>query len=204
MRAITTFPIRDHNQESCMPANEGLAYISLPRCGSKLARSLASPSTNSLLILWLHCPSCVNDVTRNLFAVKWPGGRRQNQKQAEPEFFLLSDVGLVKGELLSLLTYTCMRVGKSRPPSVTEISSQIATGCSCFWQEVRALRQLHKSNLFANWCTNEWFRVAYSFDLCLCFDYWAYTALLINFMVKFSDFGLIRSLLVANYWGHMN
>ena len=34
-----------------MPANEGLAYISLPRCGSKLARSSASPSTNSLLSL---------------------------------------------------------------------------------------------------------------------------------------------------------
>ena len=28
-----------------MPGNEGLAYISLPRCGSKLARSSASPST---------------------------------------------------------------------------------------------------------------------------------------------------------------
>ena len=37
-----------------MPAKEVLAYISLPRCGSKLARSSASPSTNSLLIPWLH------------------------------------------------------------------------------------------------------------------------------------------------------
>ena len=33
-----------------MPANEGLAYISLPRCGSKLARSSAIQCTNSLLI----------------------------------------------------------------------------------------------------------------------------------------------------------
>ena len=47
---------RDHNQQSCMPANEGLAYISLPSCASKLARSSASRSTNSLLIPWLHCP----------------------------------------------------------------------------------------------------------------------------------------------------
>ena len=50
----------------------------------------------------------------------------------QPEIFPLSDVGLVKGEILALLTCTCMRVGKSCPPSVTEISSQIATGCSCF------------------------------------------------------------------------
>ena len=41
-------------------------------------------------------------------------------------------VGLVKGEILALLTCTCMRVGKCRPRSVTEISSQIATGCSWF------------------------------------------------------------------------
>jgi len=47
-----------------MPAKKGLAYISLPRRGSKLARSSASPSTNSLLIPWLHCPSCTNHVTR--------------------------------------------------------------------------------------------------------------------------------------------
>ena len=135
MRATTTLPIRDHNQESCMPAKEGLAYISLPCCGSKLARSSASPSTNSLLIPWLHCPSCANHVTRMYlchFTVKWPAGRRQNRKQAEPEFFPLSDVGLVKGEILALLTCTCMQVGKSRPPSVNEIWSQIATGCSCF------------------------------------------------------------------------
>ena len=71
--------------------------------------------------------------------VKWPAGRRQNRKQAEPEFFPLSAVGLVKVEILALLTCTCMRVGKSRPPSVTEIWSQIANGCSCFSQEVRAL-----------------------------------------------------------------
>ena len=42
MRTTTTLPIRDHNLESCMPAKEGLAYISLPRCGSKLPRSSAS------------------------------------------------------------------------------------------------------------------------------------------------------------------
>ena len=94
-----------------MPVNEGLAYISLLRCASKLARSSATPSTNSL---------------------KWPAGRRQNRKLAEPEFFQLSDAGLVKGEILALLSCTCMRVGKSRPPSVTEIWSQIATGCSSF------------------------------------------------------------------------
>ena len=41
---------RDHNQQSCMPANEGLGYISLASCASKLARSSASRSTNSLLI----------------------------------------------------------------------------------------------------------------------------------------------------------
>ena len=34
--------------------------------------------------------------------MKWPTGRRQNRKQAEPEFFPLSDVGLVKGEILAL------------------------------------------------------------------------------------------------------
>ena len=50
-----------------------------------------------------------------------PAGRRQNKKQAEPEFFPLSDVGLVKGEILALLTCTCiaMLVGKSRPPIVS-------------------------------------------------------------------------------------
>ena len=36
-----------------MPANEGLAYISLSRCASKQARSSATPSTNSLLIACL-------------------------------------------------------------------------------------------------------------------------------------------------------
>ena len=79
--------------------------------------------------------------------------------------FPLSDVGLVKGEILALLTCTCMRVGTwVRPPSVTEIWSQIATGCSCFWQEVRALQPLHKSNLFANWCTKSINRVPYHDD----------------------------------------
>ena len=96
--------------------------------------------------------------------MKWPAGRRQNRKQVEPEFFPLSDVGLVKGEILALLTCTCMRVGKSCPPSITEISSQIATGCSCFLQEVRALQPLHKSNLFANWCTKSTNRVPYNDD----------------------------------------
>ena len=54
----------------------------------------------------------------------WAGGG-QNRKQAEPEFFYLSEVDLVKGEILALLTCTCIRVGKSRPPNVTEISSGI-------------------------------------------------------------------------------
>ena len=60
-----------------------------------------------------------------------------------------------------LLTCTCIRVGKSHPPNVTEISSLIATGCSCFWQEVRALRPLNKSNSFANWCTKSINRIIY-------------------------------------------
>ena len=54
--------------------------------------------------------------------LKWPAGG-QNQKQAEVDFFHLSEVDLVKGEILALLTCTCIRVGKSRPPNVTEISS---------------------------------------------------------------------------------
>ena len=43
-----------------MPANMSLAYISLPHCGSKLARSSASQSTNSLLIPWVHCRESYN------------------------------------------------------------------------------------------------------------------------------------------------
>ena len=93
--------------------------------------------------------------------MKWLAGRRQNRKQVEPEFFQLSDVGIVKGEILALLTCTCMGVGKSHQPSITEISSQIATGCSC---EVRALQPLHKSNLFANWRTKSTNRVPYHDD----------------------------------------
>ena len=64
-----------------MPANEGLAYISLPRCGSKLARSSASPSTNSLLIPWLHCPSesCDKNVIMPL------SGEMAGWNKAKPE-----------------------------------------------------------------------------------------------------------------------
>ena len=40
-----------------------------------------------------------------------------NQKQAQPESFLMSDVGLVKGEILALVICICMRVGKGRPPT---------------------------------------------------------------------------------------
>ena len=69
MRDYYTSYTRDHNQQSCIPANEGLAYISLASCASKLARSSASRSTNSLLIPWLHCPftreSCDKNVTRD-------------------------------------------------------------------------------------------------------------------------------------------
>ena len=64
--------------------------------------------------------------------VEMAAGRGQNRKQANAEFFHLSEVGFVKGEILALLTCTCVRVGKSRPPNITEISSLIATGCSCF------------------------------------------------------------------------
>jgi len=81
MRTTTTLPIRDHNQESCMPAKEGLAYISLPR-GSKLARSSASPSTNSLLIPWLHCPSCVNHDKNVIMPLR---GEMAGWKKAKPE-----------------------------------------------------------------------------------------------------------------------
>ena len=150
-----------------MPANEGLAYISLSRCASKQARSSAIPSTNSLLIAWLHCPimreSCDKNVIMPLRG-EMAGWEKAKRKQAEPEFFPLSDAGLVKGEILGLLSCTCMRVGKSRPPSFTEISSQIATGCRYFWQEVRALQPLHKWNLFANWCTKSTNRVPYHDD----------------------------------------
>ena len=58
--------IRDHNQQSCMPANEGLAFISLASCGSKLATSSASRSTNSLLIPWLHCPFTRKSCDKNV------------------------------------------------------------------------------------------------------------------------------------------
>ena len=56
----------DHNQQTCMPANEGLAYISLPSCASKLARSSASRSTNSLLVPWLHCPFMRESCDKNV------------------------------------------------------------------------------------------------------------------------------------------
>ena len=64
--------------------------------------------------------------------MKWPTERRQNWKQAQPEFSQLSDVSLVNGEVLALLTCTCIRVGKSRPLNIIEISLLLATGCSCF------------------------------------------------------------------------
>ena len=93
-----------HNQESCMPPNEGLAYISLPCCGSKLARSSAIPSTNSLLIPWLHCPSCKSCDKNVIMPLR---GEMAGWKKAKPEAswagtFPLSDVGLVKGEILAL------------------------------------------------------------------------------------------------------
>ena len=69
---------------------------------------------------------------KNVIAATWPAGRRQNRKQIQPEFFQLSDTDLFKGEISALLTCTCMRVGKSGSLNVVEISSQIATGCSCF------------------------------------------------------------------------
>ena len=81
------------------------------------------------------------------------GQLEENWKQAQPEFFQLSDVGFVKGEILALLTCTCMQVGKSHPLNITEISSLIETGCSCSRQEVRAFRPLHKPNSVANSCT---------------------------------------------------
>ena len=61
--------------------------------------------------------------------LKWPAGGGQNWKQAKADFFYLSEKDLVKGEML---TCTCIRVGKSRPPNVTEVLSLIVTGWSCF------------------------------------------------------------------------
>ena len=46
-------------------------------------------------------------------------GWKRTKLEAEAEFFHLSEVGLVKGEILALLTCTCIRVGKSRPPKGT-------------------------------------------------------------------------------------
>ena len=98
-------------------------------------------------------PSMRTSCDKNVIAATWPAGRRQDRKQIHPEFFQLSDADLFKGETSVLLTCACMRVGKSGFLNVVEISSLIATGCSCFWQEVRALWPFHKSNSFANWYT---------------------------------------------------
>ena len=67
-------------------------------------------------------------------------------------------------------------------------------GLVCPWSTVngRSLSQAFR-------CLFLWFRVAYKFGLCLYCDYWPYT---VNFMVKFCDIGLIKSLLVAKLlWG---
>ena len=142
---------RDHNQQACMSANEGLAYISLPSCASNLPRSLASWRTNSLLIPWLHypfmCESCDKNVTMPLCGemASW----EKTKVETSPS---------------RIFPPVCIWVGKSCPPNVTEISSLIATGCSCFWQEVRVLQLLHKSNSFANWCTRSTNQVPYHDD----------------------------------------
>ena len=96
-----------------MPANEVLAH-----CASQLARSSVSRSTNSLPILWLHCPSGANHVTRMYyFVVEWVTRRSQPRSKPSRSFSSCQmQLGLVKGEMLALLTCTCMRVGKSRPP----------------------------------------------------------------------------------------
>ena len=109
----------------------GFPYKLRPKPKITISKPKYQLTSHTLAPLPIMCESCDKNVIMPLRG-EWPAGRRQNRKQAEPEFFPLSDVGLVKGEILSLLTCTCMRVGKSRPPSVTEIWSQIATGCSCF------------------------------------------------------------------------
>ena len=130
--------MRDYYPQSAvMHSSNGGSSLHLTAyfCASKLARSSARRSNNSLLKPWLHCPFTRESCDKNVimpFALKWPAGGGQNRKQAEPEFFHLSEVDFVKGEILALLTCTWIRVGKSRPPNVTEISSLIATGCSCF------------------------------------------------------------------------
>ena len=69
---------------------------------------------------------------KNVIAATWSAGRRQDWKQIQPEFFQLSDADLFKGETSALLTCACMQVGKSGFLNVMEISSLIATRCSCF------------------------------------------------------------------------
>ena len=58
-------------------------YISLPSCASKLARSSAHRSTNSLLVPWLHCPfmhkSCDKNVLMSLC------GEMAGWKKTKPE-----------------------------------------------------------------------------------------------------------------------
>jgi len=68
-----------------MPADEGLAYISLPRCGSKLARSSTSSSTNSLLIPWLDCPSCAKRESCDKNVIMPLRGEMAGWKKAKPE-----------------------------------------------------------------------------------------------------------------------
>ena len=93
-----------------MPSNEGLAYISLPLCGSKLARS---SSTSSLLIPWLHCPMPIMCESCDKNVIVPLRGEMASWMKAKPEAsragtFSLLDVGLVKGEILVLLTCTCV------------------------------------------------------------------------------------------------
>ena len=59
-------------------------------------------------------------------------GEMAGETQNPSRNFPLSVIGLVKGEILALLTCTCRRVGKSCPNNVTDILLLIVTGCSCF------------------------------------------------------------------------
>ena len=127
--------MRDYYPQSAVmySSNRGSSlHLTAYFCASKLARSSAR---RTLLKPWLHCPftreSCDKNVIMPL-RVEMAAWRRTKPEASRAGTFHLSEVDFVKGEILALLTCTWIRVGKSRPPNVTEISSQIATGCSCF------------------------------------------------------------------------
>jgi len=70
-----------------MPANEGLAYISLPRCGSKLARSCISKpkvpihfsylgsTAHHAQIMWQEC---------NYASSRWNGLQEEGKTGSKP------------------------------------------------------------------------------------------------------------------------